>query len=107
MENWSRSARSSDACTACGMSAKSRHHLRRRLQVPLGVRRQTSPGLPQRDVLADGSEHVEEGTLLRRGKPHAASGHHRHAKRLGQTHQHVVVVFLIALQVTLHVHVHL
>ena len=55
----------------------------------------------QRHVLADGGEHVEQRPLFGRGKAHAAGGHHRHAERVGQARQRVVVVFLIALQMPL------
>ena len=40
-------------------------------------------------------------------KPHAAGGDQRHAKRLGQADQRLVVVFLIALQVPLQLDVRL
>ena len=52
-------------------------------------------------MLANRGQHVEQRPLLGRGKADAAGGEQRHAKRLGQTHQRVVVVFLIALQVAL------
>ena len=52
-------------------------------------------------MLADGRQHIEERPLVGRGKPHAAGRDQRHAKRLGQAHERVVVVFLIAAQVPL------
>ena len=79
-------------------------HLRRRLEVALGVGGQAPAGSPQREVFANRGQHVEQRPLFGRGKADAAGGHQRHAKRLGEAHQRVVVVFLIALQVALQLH---
>ena len=84
-----------------GAIRKQPRHLRRRLEVALGVRGQPAAGAHQRDVLADRGQHVEQRPLLRRGEADAAGGDERHAKRLGEADQRVVVVFLIALQVPL------
>ena len=80
-------------------------HLRRGLQVALGIRRQAPAGAMERQVFANRRQHVEQRPFLRRGKAHAAGGHQRHAKRLGQAHQRVVVVFLVAVQMPLQFHV--
>ena len=76
-------------------------HLRRRLQVALRIRGQPAAGAHQRDVLADRGEDVEERPLFRRREADAAGRDERHAKRLGEADQRLVVVFLIALQVPL------
>ena len=55
----------------------------------------------QRDVLTNGRQHIEQRPLFWSGKAHAAGGHQRHPKRLGQADQRVVVVFLIAVQMPL------
>ena len=52
-------------------------------------------------MLTDGGEHVEERPLVGRGKAHAAGRDQRHTERIGQAHQRVVVVLLIAAQVPL------
>ncbi len=99
--NCSRSASASDVAHRLGAIGKQPHHLRRRLQIALGIGRQQPPGRIERRVLANGREHVEERPLLGRGKAHAAGRDERHAKRLGQADQRVVVVFLIAPQMAL------
>ncbi len=80
---------------------KQPRHLRRRLEVALGVGGETPAGSRKRHVLANRGQHVEQRPLFGRGKAHAAGGHERHAKRFRETHQRVVVVFLIAMQVAL------
>ena len=78
------------------MSAKSRAICAGGFRYRSALTDRRRAGLPQRDVLADGGEHVEERPLLGRGEPHAAGGHDRHAERIGQADEHVVVVFLVA-----------
>ncbi len=84
-----------------GAIRKQPRHLRRRLEVALRIGGQPPAGAHQRDVLANRGQHVEQRPLFRRGKADAAGRDERHAKRLGETDQRVVVVFLIALQVPL------
>jgi hypothetical protein len=76
-------------------------HLRRRLEVALGVGGQAAAGARQRHVLTNRGQHVEQRPLFGRGKADAAGGQQRDAKRLREAHQRVVVVFLVALQVAL------
>ena len=90
-----------------GTIGKEPGHLRRRLEIALGVGRQPPAGQAQRQVLADAGEHVGQRPLLGRGKAHAAGGHHRHPERRRQARQRVVVVLLIAPQVALQLDAHL
>ena len=99
--NCSRSASASDVAHRLRPIGKEPRHLRRRLQIALGIGRQPAAGGIERRVLANRREHVEERPLLGRRKAHAAGGDERHAERLGQAGQRVVVVFLIAAQVPL------
>ena len=80
-------------------------HLDGRLEIALGIEREPTPGLPERHVLANRGEHVEERPLFGRGEPHAAGGHDRDAEGAGQGDEHVVVVLLLAPQVPLHLDV--
>ncbi len=84
-----------------GPIGKEPDHLRRRLQISLGVGGQPASRGIERRVLADGREHVEERPLVGHRKPHAAGRHDRHTEGFGQADERVVVVFLIAAQVTL------
>ena len=82
-------------------------HLQRRLEIPLGIGREPPAGRVERRMLADAGQHVEERPLVRCGEAHAAGRDDRHAKRLGEADERVVVVFLIAAQVPLQLHIDL
>jgi hypothetical protein len=99
--NCRRSASSRVACTAPGRSANKPRHLRRRLEVALGIRREPAAGAHQRDVLANRGDDIEQRPLFGRRERDAAGRQQRHAKRLGETDQRIVVVFLVAVQVAL------
>ena len=90
-----------------GLIGEQPHHLHRRLQIPLGIGGQTAARRIEGRVLANGGEHVEERPIVGRSKPHAAGRHQRHAKGVGEAHQRVVVVFLIAAQMPLQFDVHI
>ena len=83
------------------MSAKSRAICSGGFRYRSALAASRRPACAQRHVLADRREHVEERPLVGRGESHAAGGDHRHAERLGQPDEHVVVVFLIAPQMPL------
>ena len=82
-------------------------HLRRGFEIALGVGHQPPAGIGQRGVLADTGEHVVQRPLGLGREAHAVGGEDRHAERLGQRHEHLVVPGLVALQVPLHLHVDL
>ena len=76
-------------------------HLRRRLQVALGVARQALPGAMDVGLVADAGEDVEQRPILRRGEADAVGREQRHVIRRGQRDERLVVGLLVALQVPL------
>ena len=71
------------AAIASGRSLNSAAMSSRRLQIPLGVRRQPPAGVRQIGVVVDARQHVEERPLGRRREPDAAGGDDRHPERRG------------------------
>ena len=77
-----------------------RHHLGR-LEIALGVARQPAAGRIERRLVVDAGEHVEERSILGRGKADAVGGHDRDAKRPRQAGERHQVGFLVAQQMPL------
>ena len=76
-------------------------HLRRRLQVALGVVREALAGTVDVGLVADAADDVVERPILRRREADAVGREQRHVIRRGECDERVVVGFLVALQVAL------
>ena len=85
--------------------AEERGHLRRRLQVALGVPREPASRRRERHAMMDAREDVEQRTLVRRCEPHAAGGKDRHVIGAGEIDERLVIGLLVVQQVPLQLHV--
>ena len=80
-------------------------HLRRRLEIALGVAGQPPPRLRQRGLVADAGEDVVERAIGRLGEADAVGGEDRHVERRREIAQRLVVRLLVAQQVPLQLEV--
>ena len=76
-------------------------HLRRRLQVALGVAAQSPSRLRQRRLVADAGEDVVERAIGGFGEAHAVGREDRHVEGGGEIAQRVIVGFLVAEEMAL------
>jgi hypothetical protein len=90
-----------------GAIGEERGHRVRRLQIPLGVAHQAAAGEIERGLVLQAREDVVQRTFVGRGEPHAVGGDERHAIRVGQIDERVVVVGFVAIQMPLQLHVDL
>ena len=89
-----------------GPIAEERRHVRRRLEVALGVRRETPPGLRERGVVMNARDDIEQRPLGRRRKADAVGRDDRHVERRRELDERLVVRFLVAAEVPLQLDVH-
>ena len=90
-----------------GHIGEQRRHVRRRLEIPLGVRRQAPPRVREIGVVVNAREHVEQRTVVRRREPDAAGRQDGHAKGRRQIDEPLVVRVFVAPEMPLHLDVHL
>ena len=77
-----------------------------RLEVPLRISCQPPPRGIERRMVPHAREHVEEGTLGRRGTAHVVGRHERHAKRFRQLDERRVLTLLLPQEMTLQLDAH-
>ena len=86
--------------------AEERGHVRGRLEVSLGVRRESAPRLRERGVVVNARDDIEQRPLGRRRKPHAVGRDDGHVERRREMDERLVVGFLVAAEVPLQLDVH-
>ena len=82
-----------------------RRHVRRRLQIPLRVRRQTPARVREIGVVVHAREHVEERPVGGRREPDAAGRERRHPEGRRQVDEPLVVGVFVAPEMPLHLDV--